>query len=101
MSDIGQCHKWVEDYLHMSPSVKTKGIFVSNQFRLQKFPESKTQRKRFEPNELDYAQKREICIISTYVLFEAVNLVLEGELLDRSTVEEKILSANGILETML
>ena len=101
MSDIGQCHKWVEDYLHMSPSVKTKGIFVSNQFRLQKFPESKTQRKRFEPNELDYAQKREICIIPTYVLFEAVNLVLEGELLDRSTIEEKILNTNGILETML
>ena len=35
MADIGQCHKWTEEYLHMEPSVKTKGIFVSNQFRLQ------------------------------------------------------------------
>ena len=101
MADIVQCHKWTEDYLQIEPSVKTKGIFVSNQFRLEKFPESKIERKRFEPNELEYAQKREICIIPTYVLFEAVNQVLEGKLLDRSTVEEKILNANGVLEVML
>ena len=101
MADIVQCHKWTEDYLQIEPSVKTKGIFVSNQFRLQKFPESKTERKRFEPNELEYALKREICIIPTYVLFEAVSHVLEGELLDRSAIEEKILSTNGVLEAML
>ena len=101
MADIVQCHKWTEDYLQIEPSVKTKGIFVSNQFRLQKFPESKTERKRFEPKELEYALKREICIIPTYVLFEAVSHVLEGELLDRSAIEEKILSTNGVLEAML
>ena len=101
MADIGQCHKWTEEYLHMEPSVKTKGIFVSNQFRLHKFPESKTQRKRFEPNELEYAQKRDVCIIPTYVLFEAVSRVLEGQSPDRSTIEKKIFSANGILETIL
>ena len=101
MADIVQCHKWTEDYLQIEPSVKTKGIFVSNQFRLQKFPESKTERKHFEPNELEYALKREICIIPTYVLFEAVSHVLEGELLDRSVIEEKILSTNGVLEAML
>ena len=101
MADIGQCHKWTEEYLHMESSVKTKGIFVSNQFRLHKFPESKTQRKRFEPNELDYAQKREICIIPTYVLFEAVSHVLEDKSSDRSMIEKKIFSTNGVLETIL
>ena len=100
MADIGKCHKWVEDYLHMEPSVNTKGIFVSNQFRWESFPEFKNQKKRFEPNELEYAGKREICIIPTYVLFEATNKVLKGQSPNRDMAEQKIFSRNGILESI-
>ena len=48
--DILQCEKWVNDYGLMSPSVKTKGIFVSNQFRLDEFPKSRDDRTEHEPN---------------------------------------------------
>ena len=101
LQDIAQCNKWVEDYLRMTPSTHTKGIFIPNQFRLFSFPKSKNQRKRFEPNELEYAQTRNICIIPTYVLFEAVNNILDGQQPDRNKIEELIYKTNGVLESVL
>lgn len=95
--DLVQCNKWVDDYLSMEPSTRVKGIFISNQFRLQQFPKSRDQRKRFEPNELEYAKTRNICIIPTYVLFESVNKALSNELPDRSTIEQLIFNTNGVL----
>ena len=76
--DIVQCNTWVDDYFTMTSLIKSKGIFIPNQFRLNPFPQSKIRRKCFEPNELEYAKTRKICIIPTYVLFEAVNKVLGG-----------------------
>ena len=101
LSDIGQCHKWVEEYVHMKPSVATKGIFVINQFRLHDLVKSKDKRKRFPPNELEYAHKREICILPTYVLFDAVNDVLKRDSKpNRDKIEELIYKTNGVLDSI-
>ena len=100
-SDIVQCNKWVDDYLQMKKPIKTKGIFISNQFRLNEFPNSIDSRKRYEPNELEYAFSREICIIPSYVIFEAVNKVLGGQKPDREKIEKVLFETNGILESLL
>jgi len=95
--DIVQCNKWVDDYHLMKPPKNTKGIFISNQFRLKSYPESKDERTKFEPNELSYANGREICIIPTFVLFEAVNKALSGKKKTREEIEKLIYETNGIL----
>jgi len=95
--DIVQCNKWVDDYHQMEPSKNTKGIFISNQFRLESYPASKEKRTKFEPNELQYAKSREICIIPTYVLFEAVNKALDGKQKSRKEIEKLLYETNGVL----
>ena len=100
-SDIVQCNKWVDDYLQMESPKKTKGIFVSNQFRLESYPESTNKKHSFEPNELYYAETRNICIIPTYVLFEAVNKILNGVTPDRTKIEELIVNTNEIIYDLL
>lgn len=97
-ADIVQCNKWVDDYHLMTPPKTVKGILVSNQFRLEDFSSSKEKRTKFEPNEIKYAQGREICIIPSYVLFESVNKVLEGKGKSREEIEKLIFETNGVLQ---
>ena len=96
-SDIVQCNKWVDDYHLMEPPKNTKGVFISNQFRLQPYPDSKDKRTKFEPNELEYAKTRQICIVPSYVLFESVNNALQGKKKTRKEIEKILFETNGIL----
>ena len=98
--DISQCDMWVSDYRLMNPSIKAKGIFVPNQHRMSEFPASRDDRKHFEPNELEFAKTRNICIIPTYVLFEAVNKILSEQSPDRDKIEQLIFNTNGVLESL-
>ena len=84
----------------METPVETKGIFIPNQFRLMNLSESRERRKHFEPNELEFVKTRKICIIPTYVLFEAANKILDGQDPNRNEIEQKIFSTNGILESI-
>lgn len=95
LANLTQCNKWVEDYL--IESKKAKGIFVTNQHRLDEYPNSRQKKMHFEPNEIDYAKTRQICIIPSYVLFEAVNKALEGKVKSRAEIEKLIAETNGIL----
>lgn len=99
--DLRQCQTWADNYLLMNPSIGAKSIFVPNQYRQNPFPKSKTVRKKFEPNELRFAETRKICIIPSYVLFESVNKVLSGHSPDRKKIEQLIFKTNGILESIL
>ena len=85
--DLVQCNVWLDKYFVADPSTLVKGILVPSQHRLNKFPESKDDRKHFEPNELEYAETKKICIIPTYVLFEAVNLQIEARLNSRFSIQ--------------
>jgi hypothetical protein len=76
---------------------KVKGIFICNQYRLNPYPKSKDDRIRFEPNELDYADTRRICVMPSFVLFEAVKSVLSGNVKTIANLEEIIAKTNGVL----
>ena len=92
---------WVDDYARQSPPISAKGIFVANQYRWEKYPESKTKRKLFGPEEIELAVSRGICIIPTCLLFEAVKKVLEGHKPDRDKIEQVIFDTNGVLDSLL
>lgn len=95
LANLTQCNKWVEDYL--LEGKKAKGIFVPNQWRDKEYPASKDDKIHFEPNELEYAEKREICIIPSCVLFEAVNNALANNKKTKNELKEMIKKTNGLI----
>jgi len=98
LANLTQCNKWAEDYLLENKTAK--GIFIPNQQRLKEYPSSKTDKLHFEPNELEYASKRQICIIPSCVLFEAVNKKLAGKGKTRDEIENLIQSTDGLLSEL-
>ena len=99
-NDIIQCSKWVDERMEIDNKI-SKGIFVPNQYCQMPYPKSSKDRKKFEPNELDAARMKRICIIPSYVLFEAVKQILENKKYDRKEIEKKIFNSEGVLETLL
>ena len=51
---------------------------------MKEYPKSQQERLRFEPNELEYAEAKDICIIPSCALFEAAKRALDGEAPDRA-----------------
>lgn len=98
LADLTQCNKWVEDYL--IDKKKVKGVFISNQSRLQPYPSSRIGKEKFEPNEIEYATSRDICILPSHVLFHAVVNTLATKKLDRKKMEEKIAWTKGLLNSI-
>ena len=74
LRDLRQCANWVFDYLQ--EGVHTKGVFVPNQYRLEKYPDSIDRRSHFEPNEKNFAEQQEICIIPSCLLFDTLRKLL-------------------------
>ena len=99
-NDIIQCSKWVDERMEIDNKI-SKGIFVPNQYCQMPYPESSKDRKKFESNELGAARMKRICIIPSYVLFEAVKQILENKKYDRKEIEKKIFNSEGVLETLL
>jgi len=95
MADLTQCNKWVEDYL--LENEKVKGIFIPNQYRLTDVRTSSDKREEFAPNELEYAKKREICILSSHEIFSMVTRKMKDEsTFTREAIEKKIVASNGL-----
>ena len=97
--DIVQCGKWV-DVWYAREGKLPKGVFVPNQHRIKEYPKSEQERLQFEPNELEYAKAKDICIIPSCVLFEAAKRALAGEAPDRTKIAEKIAVTKGVLESV-
>ena len=97
---ILQCSMWAEKRA-VAEGCPTKGIFVPNQHRLDPYPESAEIRTKIEPNQLGHAQLKDICIIPSCVLFEAVSRVLGGETPDRAGIAGRIADSKGVLEDVL
>lgn len=95
--DIVQCGKWVDNKFALDGKL-TKAIFVPNQHRKKEYPESSQDRLWFEPNELRYAETKDVCIIPSCVLFEAVKKAMGGDAPDRAEMVDKIAGARGVLE---
>lgn len=96
--DIAQCEGWVTDYAKIGLNVK--GIFVPNQWRLKPYRTSKNERESLEFNLLRYAENREICVIPSSILFEAVNQALAGKMKNRKDLERLIAHTNGIVHSI-
>jgi len=95
LADLTQCNKWVEDYL--LENKKAKGIFIPNQYRLEDINKSLEKREHFEPNEKDYAETRDICILPAHEIFFAVVEKLKGNSnITRQYIEERIANTKGI-----
>ena len=95
--DIVQCVKWVEK-MHGVDGKWSKPIFVPNQCRKKEYDMSWEDRLQFEPNELDYAKTRNVCIVPSCVLFEATRKAVDGEAPDRVEIAARIASTRGVLE---
>jgi hypothetical protein len=94
MADMNQCDKWVKEYF-VTENKNVKGIFVPSQFRRTETEDSKM-RLKFEPNEIEFAKRFNLCVLPTVELFKAVVHVLKGNQLPREEIERKILEAKPI-----
>jgi len=95
LKDLRQCNNWVEDYLEKDE--KAKGVFITNQYRLEDIDKSLEKRERFEPNEKEYAEKKDICILPAHEIFFAVVEKLKGNSnITRQYIEERIVNTNGV-----
>ena len=94
---ISQCAMWV-DKAHEADGQPSKGIFVPNQHRNAEYPGSTMDRLRFESSELEYVKMRDVCIIPSCALFEAVKKALDGAALDRAEIAARIAGTRGVLE---
>lgn len=76
---------------------KTKGIFVTNQYRLEDPRKSLKKREQFAQNEIRYAETREICILPSHEILYAVVEKLKGNPnITREFIENKIANAKGL-----
>lgn len=98
LKHLRQCSHWAEDYLETGR--KAKPVIVINQFRKSPYPQSRPERQHVEDNQLDYAEKRDICIIPSFVLFEAVNNTIMGKKKDRGIIEYAISKTRGVLSDL-
>ena len=97
LQHILQCNRWTDQHAIASDR-PSKGIFVPNQHRLEPYPESSEARMNIEPNQLEQAEMKDICIIPSCTLFEAVRRVLSGKAQDRAKTEVKIAASKGVLK---
>ena len=93
-----QCNRWVEDYLLNENDVK--GIVISNQYIREPYPQSKDKRITYESKQLEYIKNRDMCVIPSCVLFEAVNKTLSGTKPSREALESIIANSKGVIDVL-
>jgi hypothetical protein len=97
--NLNQCHIWADEYSKKSGQ-PVKPVFIPNQHRYEPYPNSKSDRIHFEPNELGYAKSNDICIIPTCLIFEVIDKSLLGESKPRDKLESLIAGTKGVLDEM-
>lgn len=100
MQHILQCGRWAEQRA-AAEGRPVKGVFVPNQHRLKPYPDSRGIRTRIEDNQIEHAERKDICIIPSCVLYEAVSRVLGGETPDRAKIAARIADSKGVLTDVL
>ena len=100
MNHILQCSMWAEQRAAAENS-PVKGVFVPNQHRHKPYPDSQVIRTRIEDNQLEHAERKDICIIPSCALYEAVGRVLGGEAPDRARTAARIADSKGVLTDVL
>ena len=76
---------------------KSKRNFLTNQYRLENPTKNRQKREHFEENEIEDTEKREICILPTHEIFNAVVAKLNKDpKITRKYIEEQIANSNGL-----
>ncbi|MGI0046557.1 MAG: hypothetical protein ACREBB_05140 [Nitrosotalea sp.] len=96
LRDLRQLGQWVDD--HLETGRKSKGILISNTFRLQELNKSKKERSEIDGENLSYALKQDFCILPTHVLLDLCVWILEGNKPDIDKIENAIANAKGFLQ---
>jgi len=97
-NNITKCNRWTDQYFE-SKKRTSKAILIANAFRLEEYPNSINNRKSFDFNELEFARMKDIVILPSYVIFEAVRDYLEGSNEEsRDYFEEKLANETGLLD---
>ena len=78
-----------------------KGVFIANQHRVLECPRPIEDKRLFEPSGLDCAAKKDVCVMPSCGLYEAVKKVLDGAVPDRNAIGQKTTGARGALRNAL
>lgn len=70
---------------------------VINQHRFKNYPYFKDVRITFPSNQIHFAEKRDICIIPSCILFECINEKFNGQKISRWYIENIIVNSKGVL----
>jgi len=98
-NNLTKCNRWSDQYFDLKKR-PSKAILVANEFRLEEYPRSVKERKSFESNELEYAKMKDIVILPSYVLFEAVRDHLQDSEESRDYFEEKLAHGTGLTDNL-
>jgi len=96
-NNITKCSRWTDQYFEMKKRA-SKAILIANEFRLEEYPSSIENRKSFDFNELEYARMKDIVILPSYVIFEAVRDYFKDNKKSRAYLEEKIGYGAGLVD---
>lgn len=98
LAHLRQCEHGVTDYL--INQINAKGVFIINQYRLSHPINEYTKRVKFEKKEIEFAQKRGICIVPTVELYKLIIEKIEkgNKKITRKYIENKMLEADPIIK---
>lgn len=94
MRHIDQCDRWAGKRNAADGSL-ARGVLVPNRHRLVPYPDSPENGTVFEPNQIEHAELKDICIIPSCAPFKAVVRVLDGEAPDMTGIAARIADAQG------
>ena len=95
MDALMQLQRWVDDQYDAGEN--PKGILVSNTYRFESVEESIDKRSSLDRRNLDYAKKKNFCIVPTHVILDLCVKTLGGQNIDPQKIERTILSTDGFV----
>ena len=95
--DLRQSINWVDDHQECD-QIKAKGLVVCNTFVNDELQESRTRRNTVSTESLKYAKNRGLCIVSSVVLLDFCEYILNGNEPDVKKIENAISNTDGILD---
>ena len=97
LRDLRQSNNWIEDHQEHE-QIKAKGLIVCNTFCNDELQKSRTKRDTVSPENLQYAKERKLCILSSVVLLDFCEYILNGNEPDVKKIENAISNTDGILD---
>ena len=91
-----QCNSWAEQR-SLESKEQVKPVLILNQHRHQPYSGSQSARVEIEYNALKHAISKDVCIIPTPIILNAVNKKLADKARPREEIERLIAEKKGVL----